>query len=124
MAPLAFVSVISLSLWSLTSASRLWLRQTDPVTTGTCANLHHRKAWHNLTDEEKAAYIEAELCLMRSPPKIGHPLAQNRWDEFSIAHEIQTRKPKTPFAFSHVGGKNTEEERESSLLLWKTLGIR
>lgn len=95
MAPLIFISVI-LNLCSLAHASSLRQRQTELVTTGTCADLHQRKAWHNLTDDEKAAYIEAEICLMRSPPKTGHPLAQNRWDEFTVAHEVQTRKPK-PF---------------------------
>jgi hypothetical protein len=94
MAPLTFISAISLTLYSLANASPLGSRQTDPVTPGTCADLHQRKAWHNLADDEKAAYIDAELCLMRSPPKTGHPLAQNRWDEFTIAHEIQTRKHK------------------------------
>ena len=86
---------MSLGLASLAFASPLWSRQTDPAISGTCAEPHQRKAWHNLTDDEKAAYIEAELCLMRSPPKTDRPLVQNRWDEFTVAHEVQTRKHKS-----------------------------
>lgn len=93
MAPLALIYAIYLSL-PLAFGSPLWSRQTDPVISGTCADLHPRKAWHNLTDDEKSSYIEAELCLMRSPPRTGHPLVQNRWDEFTVAHEVQTRKYK------------------------------
>ncbi|KAK7702785.1 hypothetical protein SLS64_009395 [Diaporthe eres] len=91
MAPLALISAILLSFSSLAFGSPLWSRQTNPITSGTCPELHQRKAWHKLTDDEKAAYIEAELCLMRSPPKTGHPLVQNRWDEFTVAHEVQTQ---------------------------------
>lgn len=93
MAPLALISALSMGL-SLAFASPLWSRQINPVISGTCPELHQRKAWHNLTDAEKAAYIEAELCLMHTPPKTGHPLVQNRWDEFTVAHEVQTRKHK------------------------------
>lgn len=45
---------------------------------------------HNLTDDEKKAYIDAELCLMSSPAKAGIELAQNRWDELSYAHIAQS----------------------------------
>lgn len=93
MAPLALISALSMGL-SFAFASPLWSRQTNPVISGTCPELHQRKAWHNLSDDEKAAYIEAELCLMHTPPKTGHPLVQNRWDEFTVAHEVQTRKHK------------------------------
>lgn len=89
MAGLMFTSIIYLSLCSLSSASPLWPRQTAP-----CAGLHQRKAWHDLTDDERADYIVAELCLMHSPSKTNQPLAQNRWDEITVAHQVQTRKPK------------------------------
>ncbi|KAL1857109.1 hypothetical protein Daus18300_010452 [Diaporthe australafricana] len=91
MAPAAFIATFFLLLSSLASASPLVPRQADGTTSGTCTELHQRKAWHNLSDDEKAAYIEAELCLINSPPKTGHPLAQNRWDEFTIAHAVQAQ---------------------------------
>lgn len=102
MARLALISAIYLIL-PLAFGSPLWSRQTNPVISGTCAELHPRKAWHNLTDGEKSAYIEAELCLMRSPPRTGHPFVQNRWDEFTVAHEVQTRKHKyCPIPAAHI----------------------
>lgn len=104
MAPLALISAITLGLSSLISASPLWSRQTNPIISGTCPELHQRKAWHKLTDGEKAAYIEAELCLIHSPPRTGHPLVQNRWDEFTVAHEVQTRKHR-PCLSKHTGLK-------------------
>lgn len=45
---------------------------------------------HKLTDDEKKAYIDAELCIMNSPPKSDTPLAQNRWDELVYIHLIQS----------------------------------
>lgn len=45
---------------------------------------------HNLEDDEKKAYIEAELCLMNSPPKSGIEVAENRWDEITYSHLIQS----------------------------------
>lgn len=91
MAPLSSITTILICLSSLTVATPLLSRQTTADVPEACATLHQRKEWHNLTAEDKAAYIEAELCLMNSPPKTGHPLAQNRWDEFTITHTVQTQ---------------------------------
>lgn len=53
---------------------------------GTCTTLNQRKAWHNLSDTEKAEYLRAEKCLMESPAKLGTIKgAQNRWDELQWA---------------------------------------
>ncbi|KAJ0104427.1 hypothetical protein J7T55_010891 [Diaporthe amygdali] len=91
MATATFITAILICLTSLTVATPLLSRQTDATVSQACTELHQRKAWHQLSADEKAAYIEAELCLMNLPPKTGHPLAQNRWDEFTIAHEVQTQ---------------------------------
>lgn len=42
------------------------------------------------TDDEKAAYIEAELCLMALPATIGIEGAENRWDELMNGHIVQS----------------------------------
>jgi hypothetical protein len=47
------------------------------------ADFHVR---HNLSNDEKAAYIDAELCLMFLPAKMGFPGAQTRWDDLQFAH--------------------------------------
>lgn len=47
-------------------------------------------ARHNLTDAEKKEYLDAELCLMNSPAKSGIEVAQNRWDELTYAHLVQS----------------------------------
>lgn len=62
----------------------------DANTTSTCSEVHQRKAWHNLSDDEKSAYIEAELCLINSPAKDGLPYSKTRWDELTYSHAIQT----------------------------------
>lgn len=43
-----------------------------------------------LTDVEKKAYIDAELCLQSATPKSGIANAQNRWDELQYVHIAQT----------------------------------
>lgn len=43
-----------------------------------------------MSDTEKSAYIEAELCLMSTPAKAGIEGAQNRWDELDWAHIAQS----------------------------------
>ncbi|KAL1620945.1 hypothetical protein SLS54_005877 [Diplodia seriata] len=44
----------------------------------------------NLSDTEKAAYIDAELCLMSSPTKLDIEGAENRWDELMYSHIVQS----------------------------------
>lgn len=44
-----------------------------------------------LTSEEKQAYIDAELCLISSPPRTGTiEGAITRWDELHYTHIVQT----------------------------------
>ncbi|KAF2645886.1 Di-copper centre-containing protein [Massarina eburnea CBS 473.64] len=42
-----------------------------------------------MSDTEKAAYIDAELCLMSQPPQL-FDFAQNRWDELVYGHVINS----------------------------------
>lgn len=76
-------------LSTLAAASPLASRDTNTTST-TCSEVHQRKAWHNLSDDEKSAYIEAELCLINSPAKDGLPYSKTRWDELTYSHAIQT----------------------------------
>lgn len=48
------------------------------------------KCRHSLTTAERHAYIDAELCLMSSPPKSGLEGAKNRWDELHWVHVVQS----------------------------------
>jgi hypothetical protein len=39
-----------------------------------------------MTNAEKNAYIDADLCLMSLPAKMGFPGAVTRWDDLQFAH--------------------------------------
>jgi len=39
-----------------------------------------------MTDTEKSAYIDADLCLMNSPSKTDFPGAKTRWDDLQYVH--------------------------------------
>lgn len=43
-----------------------------------------------MTDTEKSAWIDAELCLMDSPPQLNIEGALNRWDELVYVHVVQS----------------------------------
>ncbi|ROW04939.1 hypothetical protein VPNG_06991 [Cytospora leucostoma] len=75
-----------LSLSCLAGASPLGPRND----TKTCTSLNQRKAWHTLTDDEKAEYLRAEKCLMSRPTQLNVEGAQNRWDEIQWAHIVQS----------------------------------
>ncbi|PVH93785.1 Di-copper centre-containing protein [Periconia macrospinosa] len=64
-----------------------------PVNNGeqaACKSPIQRKAWHNLTKEEKKSYIDAEKCLMSLPAKLGLTGARTRFDEFQKIHVLHT----------------------------------
>jgi tyrosinase len=44
---------------------------------------------HTLSNTEKLDYIDAELCLMKAPAKLGLPGARTRFDEFQAIHQLQ-----------------------------------
>ncbi|CAK7204224.1 hypothetical protein SEUCBS139899_006978 [Sporothrix eucalyptigena] len=53
----------------------------------TCTKINQRKSWNVLTDTEKKAFIDAQVCLMNHPPVTG--LVENAtsvWDEFAYIH--------------------------------------
>ncbi|KAK0737959.1 hypothetical protein B0T18DRAFT_335390 [Schizothecium vesticola] len=54
-----------------------------------CTSPAQRKAWHKLTNAEKSAYINAELCLMKTPATLGLRGAKTRFDEFQSIHQLQ-----------------------------------
>ncbi|PVH71340.1 Di-copper centre-containing protein [Cadophora sp. DSE1049] len=54
-----------------------------------CEAISQRKAWHTYTASEKAAYINAELCLQSIPATLGLPGAETRFDELVVAHQVQ-----------------------------------
>ncbi|KAL3469805.1 hypothetical protein BJX99DRAFT_64400 [Aspergillus californicus] len=61
----------------------------DNAKPGSCTR-NQRKAWHNMSDSEKSAWTDAELCLMESPPKLGLEGPLNRWDELLYVHVVQS----------------------------------
>ena len=44
---------------------------------------------HTLTNAEKSAYINAELCLMKKPATLGLRGAKTRFDELQAIHQLQ-----------------------------------
>jgi len=44
---------------------------------------------HTFTIEEKRAYIDAELCLIKLPATLGLPGAKNRFEELQSVHQVQ-----------------------------------
>ncbi|PGH13112.1 hypothetical protein AJ79_03819 [Helicocarpus griseus UAMH5409] len=72
-----------------------WIQRLLPlaflaaIAAGKCTEPGQRRAWHTFTNEEKLAYIEAELCLMELPAQSDLPFAQTRFDELQAAHALQ-----------------------------------
>lgn len=56
----------------------------------TCTNPTQRKSWHYMTDAEKKAYIDAELCLINTPATLGFAGAQSKFDELQYSHIHQS----------------------------------
>ncbi|KAK5637312.1 hypothetical protein RRF57_013024 [Xylaria bambusicola] len=61
----------------------------SPVARRACAVKTQRKAWEDLTDAEKKAYLDADLCLFNTPPITKIPGAKNVWDELQWTHAAQ-----------------------------------
>jgi hypothetical protein len=46
-------------------------------------------ARHDISNTQRAAYLKANQCIFKSPPKQGRmPWAKTRWDEFVGLHQI------------------------------------
>ncbi|PGH31737.1 hypothetical protein GX50_05460 [[Emmonsia] crescens] len=56
------------------------------VVSAQCTTPAQRKAWHTLSNDEKLAYINAELCLMKLPAKTDLKGAVSRFDDFQALH--------------------------------------
>ncbi|KAK0627925.1 hypothetical protein B0T14DRAFT_422288 [Immersiella caudata] len=54
-----------------------------------CTSPRIRRAWHTLNDEEKKAYIDAELCLMSTPATLGLRGTRTKFDEFQSVHVLK-----------------------------------
>ncbi|KAI1347292.1 Di-copper centre-containing protein [Xylaria sp. FL0043] len=54
-----------------------------------CTVKSQRKAWEDLTSTEKEAVINADLCLMQTPPIANIEGATNVWDELQYTHAAQ-----------------------------------
>ncbi|KAK9773957.1 putative Tyrosinase copper-binding domain-containing protein [Seiridium cardinale] len=78
------------ALYSLATLSCL-ARVSFASANGTCVQPNQRKAWHTLTDLEKADYLKAEKCLLAAPAKGGVvDGAVTRWDELHWVHITQS----------------------------------
>ncbi|CAI4218856.1 unnamed protein product [Parascedosporium putredinis] len=44
---------------------------------------------HTLSNSEKRAYLDAEVCLLGKAPKFGFEGAKNRFEELQAAHQVQ-----------------------------------
>lgn len=61
--------------------------KSDKSLSGTAENVQIRKEWRNLTDTEKTAFIDAELCLMSAAGQTGLPGAVGRYDDLQAVHQ-------------------------------------
>ncbi|PBK86876.1 Di-copper centre-containing protein [Armillaria gallica] len=55
----------------------------------TCTEPSIRVEWNTLTEDQKAAYFAAELCLFAAPAKTGIPGVVSRYDDLVGAHAQQ-----------------------------------
>ncbi|KAH8844659.1 hypothetical protein MCOR27_009202 [Pyricularia oryzae] len=62
-----------------------------------CTNPGQRHAWHTLSNADKKAYIDAELCLMAKPASLGLPGTRTKFDELQAIHQLQA------YSTHHVG---------------------
>ncbi|KAG5305058.1 tyrosinase [Histoplasma capsulatum G186AR] len=56
------------------------------VVSAQCSTPAQRKAWHTLSNDDKLAYINAELCLMKLPAKTSMEGVITRFDDFQALH--------------------------------------
>ena len=62
-------------------------RQDTRLRCNAVNNTPHNR--HTLKDEEKKAYIDAELCLMSKPSELGLRGSRTRFDDFQVAHALK-----------------------------------
>ncbi|KAK4244190.1 hypothetical protein C7999DRAFT_35458 [Corynascus novoguineensis] len=65
-----------------------------------CTNPEKRLSWHDISDEDKKAYLAANRCLLTSPQKLNLlPGAKTRWDELVSLHQIHALQIHTTGQF-------------------------
>ncbi|CAI4212657.1 unnamed protein product [Parascedosporium putredinis] len=56
----------------------------------TCSSVKKRRAWHTLSDDEKRAYLDAEVCLMNTPSTSDLRGSKSKFDDFQAIHVLQS----------------------------------
>ncbi|KAK3317149.1 hypothetical protein B0T19DRAFT_446863 [Cercophora scortea] len=59
-----------------------------PVAPKKCTKPAQRRAWHTLSNSEKKAYLDAEVCVMNTPSKIVISGARSQFDELVAIHQL------------------------------------
>ncbi|KAL1852026.1 hypothetical protein VTK73DRAFT_9321 [Phialemonium thermophilum] len=54
-----------------------------------CVSPKKRRSWHTLSDDDKRAYLDAEVCLMSKPSVLGLRASRTRFDDFQSVHVLQ-----------------------------------
>lgn len=84
------LSLVKTALFGVLAAGLAVDASPSSKRSGTCTSINQRKAWHNMTNDEKMSFIDAELCIMSSPTRSGWiPGAKNLWDELHYTHIYQ-----------------------------------
>ncbi|KAK0391997.1 hypothetical protein NLU13_1495 [Sarocladium strictum] len=68
--------------------------------TSNCTSPKQRPEWRTLSDGQKAAYLTAQVCVLKSPQKLNRlPGAKTRWDELVSLHQIHALQIHTTGQF-------------------------
>ncbi|KAK3314267.1 hypothetical protein B0H66DRAFT_577922 [Apodospora peruviana] len=82
-------SLVSLLLATSSTGSTLAV-STPRTANGACTTKLQRRAWHTFSVEEKKAYVNADLCLMKLPATLGLNGTKNRFEELQAIHQVQS----------------------------------
>ncbi|KAK0435571.1 tyrosinase [Desarmillaria tabescens] len=86
----------------------------------TCTEPSIRVEWNTLTEDQKAAYFAAELCLLEAPAKTGIPSVVSRYDDFVGTHAQQSDIPDGN-DFWHVTGQSVVLHYSPYTMLTQTI---
>ncbi|SJL11104.1 uncharacterized protein ARMOST_14507 [Armillaria ostoyae] len=75
----------------------------------TCTDPAIRVEWNTLTEDEKAAYFAAELCLLQLPAQTDIPYVVSRYDDLVGTHQQQSDLADNN-DFWHVTGQIKESD--------------
>ncbi|KAB5518927.1 hypothetical protein GE09DRAFT_977947 [Coniochaeta sp. 2T2.1] len=60
-----------------------------PLDVVKCTVPEKRQSWHDIPSTQKAAYLAAQTCILKSPQKLNRlPGAKTRWDELVALHQL------------------------------------